>query len=258
MAAAPSNLTDYYFLTENGMDEALAGYINKYPGPITLSEKELDKAYGEGKAKLLLMDIMRCNSLVKEKYNELVKSFSLTCDAADVGDVGEDKMRILIFWKKIPMTQENLQYFREHYPELSPVFARENIAEYLSLPHTEGEIWEEEFLSVVVSDREAFFDFMNNEEESPERKKKALAKSVNRNMLKLSDVQRYLENLEQEDFLDILSGSSISVEQTSGNKALLDAFRARNWIVGYEVDKQDNSMYQVRGKAVLGRKSKKK
>lgn len=258
VAAAPSNLTDYYFLTENGMDEALAGYINKYPGPITLSEKELDKAYGEGKTKLLLMDIMRCNSLVKEKYNELVKSFSLTCDAADVGDVGKDKMRTLIFWKKIPMTQENLQYIREHYPRLAPVFAGRNIAEYLSLPHTEGETWEEEFLSVLVSDREAFSDFMNNEKESPERKKKALAKSVNRNMLKLSDVQRYLENLEQEDFLDILSGSSISVEQTSGNKALLDAFRARNWIVGYEVDKQDNSMYQVRGKAVLGRKSKKK
>lgn len=258
VAAAPSNLTDYYFLTENGMDEALAGYINKYPGPITLSEKELDKAYGEGKTKLLLMDIMRCNSLVKEKYNELVKSFSLTCDAVDVGDVGKDKMRTLIFWKKIPMTQENLQYIREHYPRLAPVFAGRNIAEYLSLPHTEGETWEEEFLSVLVSDREAFFDFMNNEEESPERKKKALAKSVNRNMLKLSDLQRYLENLEQGNFLDILNGSSIPLEQTPGNKALLDAFRARNWIVGYEVDKQDNSMYQVRGKAVLGRKSKKK
>ncbi len=257
VAAELQNLTDYYFLTENGMDEVLADYINRYPGPITLSEKELDKAYGEGKAELLLMDIMRCNSLVKEKYNELVKSFSLTCDAADIGIVDEDKMQILLFWKKVPMTQENLQYIREHYPRLVSVFAGKNIAEYLSLPHTEGETWEEEFLSVIASDREARSDFINSEEESPERKKKALAKSVN-NSLKLSELQRYLENLKQEDFLDLLSGSSISVEQTPGNKALLDAFRERNWIVGYEVDKQDDSMYRVRGKNVSGRKKKEK
>lgn len=258
VAAEPHNLTDYYFLSGNGMDEVLADYINRYPGPITLSEKELDNAYGEGTMKLLQMEIIRCNFLRKEKYNELVKSFSLTCDTADVGDVGEDKMRILIFWKKISMTQENLQYIREHYPKLAPVFAGRNVSEYLSLSHTDGETWEEEFLSVLVSDREAFSAFINSEEESPERKKKALAKSVNRNMLKLSELQRYLENLEQRDFLDLLNGSRIILEQTPGNEALLDAFQKRNWIVGFEVDQQDDSLYRAQGKAVLGRKRKKR
>ena len=258
VAAEPHNLTDYYFLSGNGMDEVLADYINKYPGPITLSEKELDNAYGEGTMKLLQMEIIRCNFLRKEKYNELVKSFSLTCDTADVGDVGEDKMRILIFWKKISMTQENLQYIREHYPKLAPVFAGRNVSEYLSLSHTDGETWEEEFLSVLVSDREAFSAFINSEEESPERKKKALAKSVNRNMLKLSELQRYLENLEQRDFLDLLNGSRIILEQTPGNEALLDAFQKRNWIVGFEGDQQDDSLYRAQGKAVLGRKRKKR
>lgn len=258
VAAAPSNLTDYYFLTENGMDEALAGYINNYSGPITLSKKELDKVYGEGTAKLLLMDIMRCNSLRKEKYNELVKVFSLTCDAVDVGVVDEDKMRILIFWKKVPMTQENLQYIREHYPRLVFAFARRNIAEYLSLFRAEGGISEEEFLSVIVSDRELFSDFMYSEEEPPERKKKALAESVNRSMLRLPELERYLRFPELRDFIGLLNGKRLTLEQTPGNKALLDAFRARNWIVGYEVDKQDDSLYQVRGKNVSGRKKKEK
>ncbi len=258
VAAAPSNLTDYYFLTENGMDEALAGYINKYPGPITLSEKELDKAYGEGKAKLLLMDIMRCNSLVKEKYNELVKSFPLTCDAADAGDVDEDKMRILIFWKKVPMNQENLRYIREHYPRLASVFASRNIAEYLSLFRAEGETSKEEYLSVIVSDRELFSDFMHSEEEPPERKKKALAESVNRSMLRLSELERYLKFPELRDFIGLLNGKCLTLEQTPGNKALLDAFLAKNWIVKYDADEQDDALYRAQGKAVLGKKSKKK
>lgn len=89
-------------------------------------------------------------------------------------------------------------------------------------------------------------------------KKKALAKSVNRNMLKLSELQRYLENLEQRDFLDLLNGSRIILEQTPGNEALLDAFQKRNWIVGFEVDQQDDSLYRAQGKAVLGRKRKKR
>lgn len=251
VAAASHNLTDYYFLSENGMDEALADYINKYPGPIILSEEDLDNAYGEGKAELLFMGIIRCNLICKEKYDELVESFSLTCDAADAGDVDKDKMQILILRKKVPMTQENFQYIRAHYPGLALGFACRNIAEYLSLSRSDGETPEEEFLSVIVSDREVLSDFIKNEEESPERKKKALAKSVNCNMLKLSKLQRYLDFLEQRDFLGLLKGDCLTLEQTPGNKALLDAFRAKNWIAGYEVDEQDDTLYRAQGKAVL-------
>lgn len=257
-AAAPCNLTDYYFLSENGMDEALADFINKYPGPITLWDKNLDDAYGKGTAELLYMDIIRCKFLWKEKYNELVKSFSLTCNAADVGDVDEDKMRILIFWKKVPMNQENLRYIREHYPRLASVFASRNIAEYLSLFRAEGETSEEEYLSVIVSDRELFSDFMHSEEEPPERKKKALAESVNRSMLRLPELERYLKFPELRDFIGLLNGKRLTLEQTPGNKALLDAFLAKNWIVKYDADEQDGALYRAQGKTVLGRSSRKK
>lgn len=41
-----------------------------------------------------------------------------------------------------------------------------------------------------------------------------------------------------------------TLERTPGNKALLDAFLSKNWIEGYDVDEQDDSLYRAQGKAV--------
>lgn len=257
VSAAPYNFTDYYFLSGNGLDEALAGYINEYPNAITLSEDYLNSEYGEDAAQKLHMDIVRCNSLCKEKYNALVRAFSFTYDADTVGEIDEEKMRTLISKQTVLMTLGNLQYIREKYPKLAFVFARRNIAEYIALSRFGGEAYrEEEFLSVIVSDRGLLTTILGDDEQPMERKQKALAKCVN--TLKLSALVRYLESLELEEFLALLEGKQITLECTPGNEALFKAFQSKNWIVEYNVEEQDETKLHVRGKAVLRRKSIKK
>ncbi len=59
--AALTNLTDYYFLPERGMDETLVNYINSYTSSLKLTANSLDMNYGE--AKRLLADVIRCDDL---------------------------------------------------------------------------------------------------------------------------------------------------------------------------------------------------
>ena len=252
--AAPYNLTDYYFLSGNGMDEALVRYINSYPHTVTLSRGYLDSKYGKDAAQSLYMDIIRCNSLCREKYNALARSFPFTCDAAAVGEIDEEKMRTLISKQTIPMTVDNLQYIRERYPKLAFVFARRNIAQYMDLFRSDETAYrEEEFLSVMVSDRVMLAGFLANSEEPMERKQKALAKCVN--TLKLSTLVRYLKSLELTEFIGLLKGEQTTLERSPGNETLLEAFLSKNWIEEYNVDEQDDTLLQARGKAILSRKN---
>lgn len=256
VSAVPYNFTDYYYLSGNGMDEALVGYINAYPHTVTLSEEYLDRKYGKDAALNLYMDIVRCNALRIEKYNALTGAFSFACNAAAVGEIDEEKMYTLITRQTIPMTMENLQYIRGKYPKLAFVFARRNIARYMDLFRSDKTAYrEEEFLSVIVSDRELFTDFLLDSEEAMERKQKALAKCVN--TLDLSVLVRCLESLELTEFIGFLEGEQTTLERSPGNETLLDAFLSKNWIEEYSVDEQDDTLLQVRGKAILSRKNNK-
>lgn len=244
-----SNMTDYYFLSENGMDEALVGFINSYSAPLKLSEALLDKKYGEGASERLYADIVCCNDLDYKKYCALVKSFSFKCDVSALGVIDEDKMKLLISWQAIQMTLPALQYIRERYPRLVYVFAKRNIEEYRTLLYSDGEGYrEEEFLAIVTSDRGTLKYFLGDPEVMLERKQKALARCVN--IYKMMVVIHYLELLELNEFVELLEGKDIALEQTPGNKALLDAFLSKNWIEGYDVDEQDDSLYRAQGKAV--------
>lgn len=256
VSAVPYNFTDYYYLSGNGMDEALVGYINGYPHTVTLSEEYLDRKYGKDTALNLYMDIVRCNALRIEKYNALTGTFSFACNAAAVGEIDEEKMYTLITRQTIPMTMENLQYIRGEYPKLAFVFARRNIARYMDLFRSDKTAYrEEEFLSVIVSDRELFTDFLLDSEEAMERKQKALAKCVN--TLDLSVLVRCLESLGLTEFIGLLEGEQTTLERSPGNETLLDAFLSKNWIDEYSVDEQDDTLLQVRGKAILSRKNNK-
>lgn len=254
VSAVPYNFTDYYYLSGNGMDEALVGYINGYPHTVTLSEEYLDRKYGKDAALNLYMDIVRCNALCIEKYNALTGTFSFACNAAAVGEIDEEKMYTLITRQTIPMTVKNLQYIRGKYPELAFVFARRNIARYMDLFRSDKTAYrEDEFLSVIVSDRELLTDFLLDSEEAVERKQKALAKCVN--TLDLSVLVRCLESLGLTEFIGLLEGEQTTLERSPGNETLLEAFLSKNWIMEYNVDEQDDTLLQVRGKAILSRKN---
>lgn len=147
------------------------------------------------------------------------------------------------------MTLPALQYIREKYPRLVYVFAKRNIVEYRALFSSDGEGYrEEEFLAIVISDRGTLKYFLSDPEEPLERKQKALARCVN--IHRITILIHYLEFLELNEFVRLLEGKDITLEQTPGNKALLDAFLSKNWIEGYDVDEQDDSLYRAQGKAV--------
>lgn len=251
-----SNLTDYYFLSGKGMDEVLVNYINRYTSSLNLSAASLDGDYGEGAAKSLFEDVIRCDALDYQKYCALVKSFPFECDISDLGDISEGKMRLLISWKIVRMTLSALEYVRTSYPGLVNRFAKKNIAEYIALFCPEGEGYrEEEFLGIMTSDKGILKDFLADPEEPLERKQKALARCVNFHTIPA--MVHYLKFVKLSEFVGLLEGKKLSLEQTPGNKALLDAFLSKNWIEKYDVDPQDDSQYRVQGKAVYTKKGKK-
>lgn len=253
VAADWHNLTDYYFKSGNGMDEALAGYMNSYPDTVTLVKEDLDGEYGENAAQKLHLDIVRCNSLREEKYKELVQKLSFIYDVEEVSEIGEEKMRVLISGQTIPMNLKNMRLIREKYPKLARAFAKTNIAQYLELCRSGGETYQDEFLSTIVSDKGLLTGFLADSEEPMEQKQKALAKCVN--TLSLSALVRYLESLELGDFLSLLEGKWVLLERSPGNETLLKAFLSKNWIREYNLYEQDEDMYQVLGKAIINRKN---
>lgn len=245
-----SNFTDYYFLSGNGMDEVLADYINHYSNAVTLSIENLDNEYGKDAAEKLHMDIIHCNSLTEEKYETLVGNFSFVYDADVVGEIDEEKMGVLISKQTMPMNYNNLQYIREKYPNLVFAFAQKNITDYMAMSNADPMAYrEEEFLSVIVSDRKLLDNFLTNNKEPMERRKKALAKCVN--TLKLIALEDYLESLELTEFLELLEGKQVTLERSPGNEALLKAFLSKNWITEYNVDEQDETLFRALGKSIL-------
>lgn len=248
-----TNVAEYYFWQGGRMDETLINFINsaaKFEKLGKPAEKEIIAQYGEDKTKQLYLDILGCNAISGDTYKGLAGVFSFRYAAENIGIIDENKMQLLISRKIIEMTLDNLQYIRRNYPRLTYTFIKKNISEYMILSEIGSEGYqEEEFIAVMASDRGILDDFLSDRDESRERKKKVLAKCVN--SYKLSVLVHYLNTLKLTDFLDLLAGESLTMEQTSGNKALLDAFLSKNWIADYDIDSQDMTLYQAKGKAII-------
>ncbi len=244
------NLTDYYFYSGKGMDQALAEFINSYSEPIKISIKDIDGIYGDESTQRLYEDIIECNLLTDEKYSELLKAFPFRCEGFPLKSISESKMRLMITNKSLCMNLDNLHYIRTNYPELAVLFAKQNMEEYMSLIGlNEEEYQEDEFLETLITNKDILSKFLTDSEAPMERKLIALARGAdNWGTLWLKST---LKSLKLVGYLDLLEGKTVTFEKTPGNKALLDIFLSKKWIYGYDSDEKEENLYRATGKKYI-------
>lgn len=249
------NLTDYYFLSGKGMDEALVKYINSYPEPIKLSIKDINDIYGDNAVQGFHADFLKCNTLTDEKYSELLSAFPFIYADFSITGISEGKMRLIITNGTLCMNLDNLHYMRNNYPKLAVLFARQDIEEYMSLiGANEEEYNEKEFFGVLITNKEVFSKFLADSEEPMERKLKALARGIT--VWGASWLRSTIKSSKLAGYQELLEGKTATFEETPGNKALLDVFLSKKWIEDYNPDEQDENLYRAQGKVMPEKKKK--
>lgn len=127
------NLYDYYFLSENGLDDNLVHYINGFDGYPSLEIGDLDNKYDEGATQKLFQDIVRANEIANDKYEGLVCAFGLKCIVLPQDEIAADKIEILINQSILEMNADTLAVVREYYSEKNMSFILKNIESYVAL-----------------------------------------------------------------------------------------------------------------------------
>lgn len=127
------NVYDYYYLSENGMDDELINYINQFEEGLDFNKIDLDEQYGENAKVSLFYDIIKTNGIDNDKYKSIVCSFDDTCELLEETTLSPDKVDILINCNILEMNVENLMLVRDRYPSNVHSFIMRNISEYIEL-----------------------------------------------------------------------------------------------------------------------------
>lgn len=127
------NIYDYYYLSENGMDEELVDYINRFENCPEFNKIDLDGSYGKESKLNLFYDIVKSNSLDNDKYESILCTFGDSCRELKEMDLSTDKVNILINQDILEMNVNNLDIVRKNYPNNLEHFIVRNINEYVEI-----------------------------------------------------------------------------------------------------------------------------
>ena len=144
------NVLKYYFEYEN-FDGPLVKFINKYADKFSISSKEIDELFGEGKSKEFFAAVVQCNSIHNEIYQRILQALNYIYKKFEFVTIDLDKIEILIQLRVIRMTSDNLDFMRNAYPHLVVSFIENNSREYIEDTLDEENFLLEELLDVLNS-----------------------------------------------------------------------------------------------------------
>ncbi len=145
---SPENICDYFYLSGNEMDEALVEYLNGYEGELALANEWLEEKYEEGSADKLFWAIVKENGLDNDRYCSLLNSIQLQINIISLPEIDQEKVECLIQEKILAMTDSNLQFVRENYPDLIYLFIDSDILTYIEIAEPD-ELHSEEVAHVL-------------------------------------------------------------------------------------------------------------
>lgn len=128
-----ANISDYFFLSGNGMDEKLISYINAFEDRISFKPKLLAEEYGEEAAQVLFEAVLPCSGLRIDIYESILSALGMTCKYFDNEELGADRVKTLIKYGIIPMEAKQLQFIRNAYADLCSYYILYNIDTYTSI-----------------------------------------------------------------------------------------------------------------------------
>jgi hypothetical protein len=142
-----NNILLYFFLSENGLDSFLTQFINNFNYSLKFDKNFIDSNFGEDSTWDFFDAMVACNELTNERYEAFLQALNMYYRSFSKTDIEEGKVLILIKLNIIQMTDSDLIFMREHYPDQLMPFIMHNIDQY-----TEDIINEENFvLSEMLS-----------------------------------------------------------------------------------------------------------
>ena len=111
------------------LNESVISYINRCDIDLDFSKTEYNKADKEK----LFHSVIICNDIENSKYKQILKSLNFVYNCFDIAEISDDKVTILIDTSIIQMTENNLVFIRENYPNQNFHFIHKNIEEYAEI-----------------------------------------------------------------------------------------------------------------------------
>lgn len=111
------------------LNESVISYINRCDIDLDFSKTEYNKADKEK----LFHSVIICNDIENSKYKQILKSLNFVYNYFDIAEISDDKIIILIDTSIIQMTENNLVFIRENYPNQNFHFIHKNIEEYAEI-----------------------------------------------------------------------------------------------------------------------------
>ncbi|MCH4199425.1 hypothetical protein [Clostridium tyrobutyricum] len=71
-----NNILEYYFKSENGLDDVLVNFINTNEESLKFSPDKIDLKFGENSSSELFDDIVICNTLNDNKYKDIINDLN--------------------------------------------------------------------------------------------------------------------------------------------------------------------------------------
>lgn len=246
------NLCEYYFLSGNGMDAAFVKFANGFDKNFVFEPGDLDEQYGENATDKLFWDVVKCNELNNDVYEEMADAFGYVVTNYDLSKLRGEKIEILIRKSILCLNQDTLESMREHHPQKVSLFIVENIREYVGLLDDDALPLPEilQLLEENIHNPEIFDCLMQAENLKNESKKVLLAKQIELGMEK-SVALSYLEKCNFSDFLALLRGKRPKIKVTEANEKLLKVLRKKQWISSYKEDELEPGYFLTFGKKII-------
>ena len=208
------NILRYYFLSEKELDSYLIQFINGSSQILTFNTDYINNTYGENATSEFFNDIVTCNTLSNEKYNNILESLNRCYKSFSKPGISEEKVLLLIELEIIQMTDSTLTFMREQYQEQLLPFITKNISSYATKVINEDNFILEEMLLVLQKEvpDENKIELLNYAEDEISIKNKNYSKKVKAHILEY--------NLDKEDIpflLETFPNESNSIKEIIKN-----------------------------------------
>ncbi|WP_460323258.1 YobI family P-loop NTPase [Paenibacillus sp. YSY-4.3] len=126
------NILQYYFSYANKLDDNLIEFINGDVTSISMDYGNIKANFGISEVEALYEDIIQCNELMDEKYEDFIKSSNnWKYEDFTFEGISGSKLETLIKYNIISMNEINLQFMRANYPVQLISFIFSNIEQYV-------------------------------------------------------------------------------------------------------------------------------
>ncbi|WP_438448671.1 YobI family P-loop NTPase [Gorillibacterium sp. sgz5001074] len=321
------NILQYYSHSKN-LDEVLINFINSSEGFLDLDYEKLCVKYGTDECDSFFEEILKCNDVCDERYNNFIRCLDWTYTEFDFVGLSESKIRDLISEGIIEMNAQNLEFVREHYPTNIILFILKNMSTYATEVINESNFERRELIVILeqndvseehkikllsfTSDPITLKDkqysenvvlnilernleihefpylynnygrFSNNIKtmishislENVEwiiDQKYEVAYNLLCNLLKSDQISMNLKDelllnhllaldldqtitclkmMEKIEILSLFVGKRPKVEKNRINEEMLNVFKMKGWIYGFDIEKSEPDFYRARGRKI--------